>query len=203
LSDRCAFRLHNGKFCRRWPIKGTPYCLGHTPRPQAAETEDVDENLSPLDRLTTHDDLFDVVRESLNAIRTGRLSPGRAYATGYFIDLWMRVRERMEKAGPDTKTFQKRRRLSNPIEQAMFDVVSEKVIQVITGKTSEEIERNGGTLEAPGEPPWVTQRVHTPITDVLFGEHASNPNPQIDYAHTSPTPKNWGQEKEKQEETKK
>lgn len=93
MSVRCTFRLDNGKFCRRWARKGSPVCAHHTPAKSAPQTDsdDAEENLSPLDRLNTHDDLFDVVRESLNAIRLGRLSPGRAYATGYFIDLWKSV----------------------------------------------------------------------------------------------------------------
>ena len=129
MPEHCTFRAENGKFCRRWPVKGTRFCFNHTPAVPAPQPEsEADANLSPLDRLTTHDDLFDVVRESLNAIRTGRLSPGRAYATGYFIALWLRVRDRMEKVGPDTKKFQKRRRMSNAVEQATFDMVAEKVV---------------------------------------------------------------------------
>ncbi|MBI1737728.1 MAG: hypothetical protein HYR58_00585, partial [Acidobacteria bacterium] len=94
MSQRCAHKHPGGSYCKRWASTGSPFCYRHQPPPEKpAELED-DANLSPLDRLNTHDDLFDVVRESLNAIRLGRLSPGRAYATGYFIDLWMRVRER-------------------------------------------------------------------------------------------------------------
>ena len=210
MSDRCTFRLENGKFCRRWPIKGTRFCLGHTKVESAPETG-VEEDLSPLDRLNTHDDLFDVVRESLNAIRLGRLAPGRAYATGYFIDLWLRVRDRMEKAGPDTKKFQKRRRMSNPVEQATFDLVAEKVVEIITGRTIEQIERDGGNTNRPGEPHWTQKPLS--IIDEMLGVRvaeaaareaaAAQPAPPVPEQVTAPAssrepdpqsfvPKNWG-----------
>lgn len=205
MSDRCAFRLENGKFCRCWPLKGTLHCHNHTPTRRPAEPQDADENLSPLDRLNTHDDLFDVVRETLNAIRLGRVSPGRAYATGYFIDLWMRVRERMEKAGPETKKFQKRRRLSDAVEQATFDMVAEKVVHVMTGKTIDEIEEQyNGQVTAPGEPHW-TER---PFPPQRYGSKAMRETPapspsappteaaQQDSTQRSSLPKNWGYEKE-------
>ncbi len=220
MHDRCNFRLENGKFCRRWPIKGTRFCLGHTTveADPASESQEID-NLSPLDRLNTHDDLFDVVRESLNAIRLGRMPPGRAYATGYFIDLWLRVRERMEKAGPETKKFQARRRMSDAVEQATFDMVAEKVVQVITGRTIEQIERDGGHVRGPGEPHWMQRPLA--VIDEMLGVRAaeaaaaeaaasaakqsapSGPAPAATSAGShepdpqSFVPKNWGREEEK------
>ena len=212
MSVRCTFRLDNGKFCHRWARKGAPFCSHHTPVSPPADSGDSEENLSPLDRLNTHDDLFDVVRESLNAIRTGRLSPGRAYATGYFIDLWLRVRDRMEKAGPETKKFQKRRRMSNAVEQATFDMVAEKVVQVITGRSIKQIERDGGRVTPEGQLHWTqkplsiidemlgvraaeaeqSQRQPAPIAPALVAPRAAStePDPQ------SFVPKNWGREKE-------
>ncbi len=205
MSVRCTFRLDNGKFCRRWALKGAPFCAHHTPAKSAPQpdSDDAEENLSPLDRLNTHDDLFDVVRESLNAIRTGRLSPGRAYATGYFIDLWMRVRERMEKAGPETKKFHKRRRMSDAVEQATFDLVAEKVVQVMTGRTIEEIERDGGRVTPQGQRHW-TERPLAVIDEMLgvrVAEAQSSPGQSApidprDSSTQSPLPKNWGREDE-------
>ncbi len=203
MSVRCTFRLDNGKFCRRWARKGSPFCAHHTPAEPSAESSDSEENLSPLDCLNTHDDLFDVVRESLNAIRTGRLSPGRAYATGYFIDLWMRVRERMAKVDPDTKKFQKRRRMSDSVEQATFDMVAEKVVQVITGRTIEEIEREGGQVTQDGQPHW-TQRPLSIIDEMLGARAPRKPPSPAEAAATDtrdsspqfPLPKNWGREDE-------
>jgi hypothetical protein len=204
MSVRCTFRLDNGKFCRRWARKGSPVCAHHTPASPPVESGDSEENLSPLDRLNTHDDLFDVVRESLNAIRLGRLSRGRAYATGYFIDLWMRVRERMEKAGPETKKFYKRRRMSDAVEQATFDMVAEKVVQIITGRTIEQIEREGGQVTPPGQPHW-TERPFSVIDEMLGARGAPPPPSPAESAPTdprdsstlTPLPKNWGREEEK------
>lgn len=203
MSDRCSFRLNSGKFCRRWSVKGALHCHHHAPAAPRPEPEDAEENLSPLDRLNTHDDLFDVVRESLNAIRTGRLSPGRAYATGYFIDLWMRVRERMEKAGPETKKFYKRRRMSDTVEQATFDLVAEKVVQVMTGRTIEEIERDGGRVTPQGQLHWTERPLS--VIDEMLGVRAaeaqqsqgqSAPTDPRDSSPQSPLPKNWGREDE-------
>jgi hypothetical protein len=222
MSQRCAFRQENGKFCRRWPVRGTRYCLGHTPPPPPHETEGT-ENLSPLDRLNSHDDLFDVVRETLHAIRLGRISPGRAYATGYFVDLWMRVRERMEKAGAETTKFHKRRIMSNPVEQAMFDVVAEKVVEMMTGRSVEEIERNAGHANAPGEPHFTERSLgpQHPLAAPFFPDESpwlkppSAPAPAApssdpalpaapasappapspaERSETIPLPKNWGYE---------
>jgi hypothetical protein len=203
MSQRCNQRHPNGSFCKRWASKGSPFCYRHQPPPEKPGQREDEENLSPLDRLNTHDDLFDVVRESLNAIRLGRLSPGRAYATGYFIDLWMRVRERMEKAGPETKKFHKRRRMSDAVEQATFDMVAEKVVQVMTGRTIEEIERDGGRVTPPGQPHW-TERPLAVIDEMLGARTApappspgeSAPTAPRDSSIQSPLPKNWGREEE-------
>jgi hypothetical protein len=212
MSVRCTFRLDNGKFCHRWARKASSFCSHHTPASPPVESGDSEENLSPLDRLNTHDDLFDVVRESLNAIRLGRLSPGRAYATGYFIDLWMRVRERMEKAGPETKKFYKRRRMSDAVEQATFDMVAEKVVQIITGRTIEQIEREGGQVTPPGQPHW-TERPLSVIDEMLGVRVAEAKSSAKQSAPADPTrsastagshepdpqsfvPKNWGREDE-------
>ncbi|MBI3484762.1 MAG: hypothetical protein HY012_06375 [Acidobacteria bacterium] len=204
MSQRCAHKHPGGSYCKRWASTGSPFCYRHQPPPEKpAELED-DANLSPLDRLNTHDDLFDVVRESLNAIRLGRLSPGRAYATGYFIDLWMRFRERMEKAGPETKKFHKRRRMSDAVEQATFDMVAEKVVQVMTGRTIEEIERDGGRVTPQGQPHW-TERPLAVIDEMLGARTApappspgeSAPTDPRDSSTQSPLPKNWGREEEK------
>ena len=213
MSQRCTHRHPDGSFCKRWATRGTLFCYRHQPPPEKPAAEENDASLSPLDRLNTHDDLFDVVRESLNAIRLGRLSPGRAYATGYFIDLWLRVWERMEKVGPDTRKFQKRRRMSDAVEQATFDMVAEKVVQVITGRTIEEIEREGGQVTRPGEPHW-TQRPLSVIDEMLgvraaeaaaasagqstppIPERAATPAASREPDPQSFVPKNWGREDE-------
>jgi len=46
--------------------------------------------LHPLLRLTTPNDVFDVVRETLNAARLGRIRPSQVYAVGYMAQLWCR-----------------------------------------------------------------------------------------------------------------
>jgi hypothetical protein len=55
------------------------------------QLRDPAKDLHPLLRLTSPEDLFDVVREALNAVRLGRMAPGQAYAVGYLVDAWLRV----------------------------------------------------------------------------------------------------------------
>jgi hypothetical protein len=44
--------------------------------------------LHPLARLTTPEDVFDVLREALNAARLGRIPPGQAYAVCSLVREW-------------------------------------------------------------------------------------------------------------------
>jgi hypothetical protein len=90
MPKRCSYIHPNGKPCRRWPQKDSPFCYHHTAR-QDAITPTEGEDLHPLLRLTTPGDVFDVVRETLNAARLGRIRPSQVYAVGYAIQLWCRM----------------------------------------------------------------------------------------------------------------
>ena len=91
-------------------------------------------------------------------------------------------------------------------------MVAEKVVQVITGRSIEQIERDGGQVTRPGEPHWTerplsiidemlgvraaeaeqSQRQPAPIAPAPVAPRAAStePDPQ------SFVPKNWGREKE-------
>ena len=93
MPKRCAYVHPNGKPCRRWPQEDSKFCYHHTSRADAVEPS-YGEDLHPLLRLTTYEDVFDVVRESLNAARLGRIRPSQVYAVGYMIQLWLRLHDR-------------------------------------------------------------------------------------------------------------
>jgi hypothetical protein len=87
MPKRCKYVHPNGKPCRRWPQEDSSYCYHHTTRYDAIEPSH-GEDLHPLLRLTTPNDVFDVVRETLNAARLGRIRPSQVYAVGYMVQQW-------------------------------------------------------------------------------------------------------------------
>ena len=89
MPKRCFYIHPNGKHCRRWPQEDSNYCYHHTARADAFDLTE-GEDLHPLLRLTTPDDAFDVVRETLNAARLGRIRPSQVYAVGYMLQHWAR-----------------------------------------------------------------------------------------------------------------
>lgn len=90
MSKRCSYVHPNGKSCRRWPQEAGKYCYHHTARLEAIEPNR-GEDLHPLLRLTTPGDVFDVIRETLNAARLGRIRPSQVYAVGYATQRWCRM----------------------------------------------------------------------------------------------------------------
>jgi hypothetical protein len=92
MSKKCAFQYDDGRDCRCWAQRGSNFCNNHQPETRWHET---DEHLHPLARLATPEDLFDVIRETLNATRHGRIPPGQAYAVGYLAQLWLQVHKEL------------------------------------------------------------------------------------------------------------
>jgi hypothetical protein len=90
MPKRCSYVHPNGKHCRRWPQEDSRFCYHHTARDVAIEPTQ-GEDLHPLLRLTTPGDLFDVVRETLNAARLGRIKPNQVYAVSHMVHTWIRV----------------------------------------------------------------------------------------------------------------
>ena len=92
MNIRCVYESPcDGRLCKRWAMRGTNFCFHHQPRPGAHAVHD-GASLHPLARLTTPEDVFDVLRETLNAARQGRISPGQAYAVGYLAQTLLKVR---------------------------------------------------------------------------------------------------------------
>ena len=90
MPKRCDFIHPNGKPCRRWTKQPSRFCYHHSPNPSPRKRR-VAAHLHPLLRLTSPEDVFDVAREALNAVRLGRIAPGHAYALGYLVGVWLRV----------------------------------------------------------------------------------------------------------------
>ena len=89
----CYHRFPSGRFCKRWAVEGTRFCHAHAQdneRLKKLMTRPMD-TISSLSRLASRHDVFDVVREAINAARLGALTPGQAYAIGYLAEVWLRI----------------------------------------------------------------------------------------------------------------
>lgn len=87
----CAHRYGDGTFCKRRAKDDSRFCGHHQPYKATPNSPEHHDDIHPLMRLTEPKDVFDVVRETLNAVRQGRISPGQAYAVGYMVQIWLRV----------------------------------------------------------------------------------------------------------------
>ena len=106
MSNKCSFVLSNGRPCKRWANRGAGFCDVHksdpAPRPYNWKEQNGPDRHSELDvsvpalaRLATARDLFDVIRESINAVRLGRMSPGQAYAICALAAAWTNARKEL------------------------------------------------------------------------------------------------------------
>lgn len=106
MSNKCSYRLTSGRFCRRWANHGQGFCYVHQPDPApqviaganlgVARYQENDVAVPPLSRLATPRDLFDVVRESINAVRLGRMAPAQAFAISALVSAWVRARNELK-----------------------------------------------------------------------------------------------------------
>jgi len=133
-SALCAHRHPDGSFCKRWASKDSRLCYRHQPKDEYAD-ENKHDAVHPLARLATLADIFDVVRETLNAVRLGQISPGQAYATGYMVDHWLRIYDKM--------TFHEREKA---LESQMLPEALEEVVQAQRERERERT-HNGPPLE--------------------------------------------------------
>lgn len=93
MSDRkCMYRLSSGSFCKRWASASSQFCHHHEGSTAYFQQSESGE-LHPLARLTTPEDIFDMLREALNATRLGRMSSGQAHAIGHLAAEWRKTYE--------------------------------------------------------------------------------------------------------------
>jgi hypothetical protein len=87
---KCIYRLRSGSFCRRYASAESKFCSHHQGSVARFEYFDGAE-LHPLQRLTTPEDVFDMLREALNATRLGRMTPAQAHAIGHLSAEWRKT----------------------------------------------------------------------------------------------------------------
>lgn len=97
MSLRCYFQYDDGRFCKNWAMKGTRFCNNHQP-PDASQAvvDPVPAAGLPPVPLKSLADLFQLVGEALIGLRTGAMSPGRAYATSCLGKLWLELHGKMK-----------------------------------------------------------------------------------------------------------
>lgn len=94
MSTRCTFETHEGRLCKRWAVRGSHFCFNHLPARDTTKGYD-GASLHPLARLSCPEDIFDVLRETLNAVRLGRIHPAQAYAVSHVAQVLLKVYERV------------------------------------------------------------------------------------------------------------
>ena len=94
MNVRCSYESFEGQMCKRWAMRGSHFCYNHQPMQNPAAASD-GASLHPLARLANPEDVFDVLRETLNAVRLGRIVPAQAYAVGFLAQLVLKVYDRV------------------------------------------------------------------------------------------------------------
>jgi hypothetical protein len=98
MSLKCLFRNDDGSYCKRWAQKDSRFCYNHQPQGLDGPGGTDWPSLHPFTRLSTLSDLFDLLRESLNAARMGTMPTGQAASICSLATLWLKTYEKMESA---------------------------------------------------------------------------------------------------------
>jgi len=113
----CYFQFENGRFCKKFAMNGSRFCNNHQPpdapaAPAAGPARSA-PRLHPHVRLSDPTDLFDLVRETLYAARTGAVNPSQAFAISSLGALWLRVYEK-------SASFRRLQALEEQVRQSLF-----------------------------------------------------------------------------------
>lgn len=96
MSMKCLFRNDDGSYCKRWAQKNSNFCHAHRlPNFNSPESARPWPGLHPFTRLATPTDLFDLLRESLNAARMGTMPPGQASSIATLSYAWLKAYDRL------------------------------------------------------------------------------------------------------------
>ncbi len=98
MNLKCLFRYDDGSYCKRWAQKGSRFCYNHQPQGLDGPGGTDWPSLHPFTRLATLSDLFDLLRESLNAARMGTMPTGQAASICSLATLWLKTYEKMEQS---------------------------------------------------------------------------------------------------------
>lgn len=102
-NTRCFFR-YDDTYCKRWAQRGSRFCYNHQPQGEggigygqgSGHSAEGWPQLHPHARLATPSDVFDLVRETLNATRLGTVTPGQAAAVSSLAALWLKLYEKLQ-----------------------------------------------------------------------------------------------------------
>jgi hypothetical protein len=103
MSLKCCFQYDDGTFCKKWAKTGSRFCHNHQPQGASGPRPDGHSlegwpALHPFARLAMPADLFELVRETLNATRMGKVAPAQAHAIVALANVWLRIHEKLEHA---------------------------------------------------------------------------------------------------------
>lgn len=102
-NKKCFFRYPSGDYCKRWAQHGSHFCFNHQPQGASGPAPGVNRptpdgwpSLHPHVRLAMPIDLFNLVRETLNGVRMGRVPPGQAMAISALCGWWLKLYEKLD-----------------------------------------------------------------------------------------------------------
>jgi len=102
-NKKCFFRYPSGDYCKRWAQHGSHFCFNHQPQGASGPAAGVNRptpdgwpSLHPHVRLAMPIDLFNLVRETLNGVRMGRVPRGQAADICALSHLWLKLYEKMD-----------------------------------------------------------------------------------------------------------
>lgn len=144
MTHPCQHRFPSGEFCRRRTKSPSGFCHFHEgiPRPedvaaarkgQPTPAPELPE-LAHLEQLDSYDDIYMTVREALHAVCTGQIPPSRAYAVGYLVDLWMKVREKRAVDKSERKVFRPKLQDPDSFQEIIYRQVADAVWEQMLGK---------------------------------------------------------------------
>lgn len=140
-SVKCYFRFPNGRYCDKWAKTGSRFCHHHQPKAHPSPYLDATASLA---RLVTPEDLFLFIRESLNAVRMGALTPGQAYSIACLSDRWLKLHRQLDYGG-------RKRALQDQILASMLDSESAAAVEHEAALEEEAATAN------PAPPDWAQQ----------------------------------------------
>lgn len=96
MALKCLFRYDDGSYCKRWAQKESRFCYNHQPQGLDGPYGNDWPVLHPFVRLAELTDLFDLVRETLNALRMGTMPPAQGAAIISGCNFWLKLYEKIE-----------------------------------------------------------------------------------------------------------
>jgi hypothetical protein len=183
MALRCIFRYDDGSYCKRWAKKDSRYCHAHRP-PAFRSAQPAWPGLHPFTRLAAPTDLFDLLRESLNAARMGTMPPGQAASIATLSYAWLKAYERLSQ-------YERVQALEAQILPTLLDASSAAEAERLAAATDEteraadliaeldHIAANGPEAEPPAPVAAADSLLATDVPQVEPGDDSSLPSPPV------------------------